>query len=206
MAGIEVRNDARIGWIRPSKGWPNEGFLPSEACYREGSELRVGDLVVRSFLEHSPRGHHVENWLVHRSSPFTFVERWTYDKIERLVDPPARLWIVGVSSTEGENDRIPISSVADLKDSLRLVKVSRFALSVMESFNRRQLRGAFEHCGKDYRLSVTDAAYERDWLEKPIRNYELGECLLTISLTHRPFDGYFYKVIAGILPKVRVQP
>ncbi len=54
--------------------------------------------------------------------------------------------------------------------------------------------------GTEYRLWVTDPAFERNYLAKPDGMYKIGECFLTISLGEA-FDDASYKLIAAIFDR-----
>ena len=46
---------------------------------------------------------------------------------------------------------------------------------------------------------VTDPDYEDDYLGRPNGSYQLGQCLLTVSLGGAHVSGYCYKLIAAII-------
>ena len=131
--------------------------------------------------------------------------RVTWDDLPSLADPAGPLWINGDSTYNGRNDRIALAMTAELRSSLRLVRVDRLVLSVFkpgEAFGdfKRRVQGRFRHADADYYLWVTDPVYERAYLARPDGDYELGESFLTISLGE-PFNGYCYKLIAAIIER-----
>jgi len=83
--------------------------------------------------------------------------------------------------------------------------VNRLTLSVFkpgEAFgnSKRRVQGSFRHDGTEYKLWVTDPAYERAYLAKPDGDYDIGECFLTVSLGE-PYNGACYKLIAAIIQR-----
>ena len=120
-----------------------------------------------------------------------------------LVDPIASLWIDGQSTYHGRNDKISLESAASVADSLRLIRVERLTLAVLnpgEAFGnpKRRVQGQFIHASTGYKLWVSDPEYERTYLAKPNGVYNIGECYLTISIGE-PFEGTCYKLIAAII-------
>ena len=89
--------------------------------------------------------------------------------------------------------------------SLRLLRTDRLTLSVFApgaAFGnpKRRIYGLFHHAGTDYRLRVTDPAYEDAYLAKPNGEYHLNESYLTVSLGE-PWEGFSYKLIAAIIER-----
>ena len=61
--------------------------------------------------------------------------------------------------------------------------------------------GRFQHgpLGYNYRLSITDPAFEEKYAGKAGR-FSIGESYLTVSLAGQS-DGYAYKLIAGVIER-----
>jgi len=64
---------------------------------------------------------------------------------------------------------------------------------------KRKLRGRFTHGGVQYYLSITDPPLERQYLQGPNGEFQVGHALLCISLSE-PFKGWAYKLIAAVIP------
>lgn len=206
VAGIEIdHRGRRKGWIRPVSARESEEVSEYERQYEDGSDPRVLDVIDVPLIEPRPKDYQQENWLLDRDVYWKRVGRVTWDDLPPLADPPGPLWINGDSTYNGRNDRIALAMTAELRSSLRLIRVDRLALSVFkpgEAFgdSKRRVQGRFRHADADYHLWVTDPVYERAYLARPDGDYELGECFLTISLGE-PFKGYCYKLIAAIIER-----
>ena len=123
-----------------------------------------------------------------------------------FVDDERPLWLDGFRTHQGRNDRVPLSEMARMEGSLRLVEVDELTLAVFapgEAFGnrKRRVQGCFRHAGQDYALWVTDPICERHYLAKLDGDYRLERCFLTISLGE-PYDGYCYKLIAAVIEGV----
>lgn len=124
-----------------------------------------------------------------------------------LADPVAPLWLDGHCTNRGLNDRIPLELADSARDSLRLVYVDRLQLSVFkpgEAFGnrKRRVQARFRHAGNAYALWVTDPVDERQYLAKLDGDYQIDECLLTVS-PGEPHGGAVYKLIAAVIAAER---
>lgn len=203
VAGIEIdKTGKRIAWIRPVSASPTGELSEYEQQYRDGSEPRVLDIIDVPLLKPLPHEHQQENWLIDPNKRWKRVGYLPWDELGRLADPPGPLWVNGYHTFYGRNDRIPHEQAIQLRDSLRLFWVEGLVLNVedCEYFGntKRRVQGQFIHQGVEYRLWVTDRAYENKYLAKPDGKYEIGECFLTVSLGE-PHEGYCYKLIAAII-------
>ncbi len=202
IAGKELMAGGRIGgWIRPVSARPNEEVSESERQYENGDEPRLLDIIDVPLLRMTPTGYQQENWLLDPSRRWERVQRFDVSALDQLVDPIDVLWMDGHSSGSGSNDRIPLDDTISLNDSLRMIKVE--ALQVTVSPPDREggspvLRGSFRYSTSDYSLRITDPEVEMRAAQLAYRDYTVGERCLTISLGE-PFQGYTYKLIAGII-------
>jgi len=179
-----------------------------ERAYENGSDPRVLDLMDVPLLGARPKAYQQENWLLDPDQYWQRVGRVGWTDLQQHADPAAPLWIDGNSTYSGCNDRIALADAGGLSSSLRLVRVDRLALSVFrpgEAFGnpKRRVQGRFVHHGAKYHLWVTDPSYEREYLERPDGDYELGESFLTVSLGE-PMDGACYKLIAAIIERAKL--
>lgn len=204
-AGRELVAGKPAGWIRPVSRREHEEVSEYERQYDDGSDPRVGDIIDVPLIGPRPREYQQENWLLDPTRYWKRAGRAAWDKLTGLADVPSLLWINGKSTTNGQNDIIPLARANTLKSSLRLVRVERLTLEVFkpgEAFGnpKRRVQGRFLHKGATYRLWVTDPHYEQVFLARPDGKHELGECLLTISLGE-PFNDACYKLIAAIIER-----
>lgn len=204
IAGREW-NDGRGGhWIRPVSAREHQEVSERERQYEDGSDPRVLDILRVPVLEHRPEGYQRENWLLDPERYWTKIGRLPPEQVSSLTARPARLWINGHSTYNGENDRIPLDAAARLGDSLRLIQVEDLRMRVFapgKAFGsaKRRVQGLFAYGGAPYALWITDPDIERDYLARPDGTYPVGAAFLTISLGE-PHEGYCYKLIATVVP------
>ena len=203
LAGIELVGGRKAGWIRPVSAREKEEVSEAERQYPDGSDPCVLDVIDVPFLGAQARTFQQENWLLDPDRYWEKIEQFPFDRLARLVDTPASLWINGNSTYNGSNDFVALAQVNSLRSSLYLIKVDRLILSVFkpsEAFGnpKRRVQGIFTYNGTEYKLWVTDPVYERRFLAKPDGDSALGECFLTISLGE-PFNDSCYKLIAALL-------
>ncbi len=205
VAGRELLQGGRPGpWVRPVSAREYEEVSFDERRLGDGSEPLLLDEIEVPILEARPKSYQRENWLLDPTRAWKLVGRLGPGRLSRIVDSVAPLWIDGYSSSEGQNDRIPIAEAETLDNSLCLIRVARAVMSVTENQNRRRLRLFFRHAGGEYGLRPTDPEYEDRYLSREVGEYEIGECYLTISLGEpfEAFEGapsYVYKLIAAII-------
>ena len=190
-------------WIRPVSAREGREVSEYERQYEDGSDPRVLDVIDVPVIERKPEDWQTENWLLDPEFYWRKEARYSWFDLPGLVDPVAPLWIDGFGTYDGRNDRIPVESMASVRDSLRLVHVERLELAVFspgEAFGnaKRRVQGRFSHAGTDYALWVTDPVHERACLAKLDGVHELRDCYLTISLGE-PYQGACYKLIAAII-------
>jgi len=205
VAGIEIDQGKRTGWIRPVSAREHEEVSEYERQYQDGSDPRLIDVMDVPLIAPKPRDYQQENWLLDPNAYWQRVARLTWNDLPSLADPAGPLWIDGDSTHNGMNDRIASPQATAPRSSLRLVRVHGLTLSVFkpgEAFGnaKRRVQGRFRHEGADYRLWVTDPVYERAYLAKPDGNYAIGESFVTISLGE-PHNGYCYKLVAAIIER-----
>lgn len=165
VAGKELSGGRLVGWIRPVSDRENEEVSEYECQYQDDSLVRVLDIIDMPLLDPRPRDYQRENWLLDPGYYWVKVGRATWSHLPYLADPVAPLWINGYRTYHGYNDKIPLALARGLKSSLRLVRVDHLTLSVFapgEAFGnpKRRVQGQFWHSGMEYRLWVTDPAYE----------------------------------------------
>jgi hypothetical protein len=205
VAGIEIDQGKRIGWVRPVSAREHEEVSEYERQYEDGSDPRLLDVIDVPLVAPKPKDYQQENWLLDPNAYWQRVERLTWDDLPTLADPPGPFWINGDSTYNGMNDRIALAHATALRSLLRLVRVDRLTLSVFkpgEAFGntKRRVQGRFRHEGVDYHLWVTDPVYERAYLAKPDGDYSIGDSFITVSLGE-PHNGYGYKLIAAIIER-----
>jgi hypothetical protein len=92
--------------------------------------------------------------------------RATWLDLMQLADRTEPLWIDGIHTYNGLNDKIPLASAGSVGTSLRLLHVGTLGVSVFkprEAFGnpKRRVQGRLKYGCREYRLWVTDPVYER---------------------------------------------
>ena len=203
IAGIEMSQTGEpLGWLRPVSAFGHGEISLYDQRYSDGSGPHVLDIVSVTLLEPRPKDYQQENWLLDSSSHLSKVGALGWDEVEQLADQHEKLWINDSHTVKGYYDSISLDLAKSLTSSLRLIRVSKLTLSVFNYYNKRRVQGRFRHAGILYWLWVTDPMYEEPYKAKDDGNYELGECLLTISLSE-PLEerNECYKLIAAIIPR-----
>jgi hypothetical protein len=165
----------------------------------------VLDVIDVPLLSPQPKDFQQENWLLDPDYYWVRAGSATWSDLTRLADRVEPLWIDGIHTYNGLNDKIPLVQSNQVGTSLRLLYVSTLAISVFkpgEAFGnpKRRVQGRFRYAEKEYHLWVTDPIYERAFLSKPDGDYSLGESFLTVSLGE-PYNDACYKLIAAIIER-----
>ena len=85
-------------WIRPISGRESEELRLPEFLIHTGGEAQVLDLLEVKPLNHKPKLHQQENYLMDTSVPLRKVGSITTAEVRKLVDSPFSLWGAGHSS------------------------------------------------------------------------------------------------------------
>ncbi len=205
LAGKQFGGTAAGTWVRPVGAREHGEVSEYERQYEDGSDPRVLDLIDVPLIGPQPREFQQENWLLDPDHYWVKAGRATWSDLTRLADRTEPLWIDGIHTNNGLNDKIPLASVGSVRTSLRLLHVSTLGISVLkpgEAFGnpKRRVQGRFNYGGKEYRLWVTDPVYERVFLAKPDGDYRLGQSFLTVSLGE-PYQDACYKLIVAIIER-----
>jgi hypothetical protein len=203
VAGKELVNGTPGVWIRPVSARPSEEVSEEERRYENGQDPRVLDVIDVPLLEPRPKDYQQENWLLDPQFYWVKIGEVAWRDLPGYLDTARTLWINGISSYNGQNDRIPLEQAQTLESSLKLIHVNDLHLRVFkpgEAFGnpKRRVQGRFSWNGTCYRLWVTDPAVERNYLAMEDGEYMVGEAYLTISLGE-PYEGCSYKLIATVI-------
>jgi hypothetical protein len=202
----KVVSEGLVGcWIRPVSDRQREEVSSSERRYEDGNEPHVLDIIDVPVLTPRPHTYQKENWLLDPTAYWKKVGSMTWSAATESIDPDERLWGANDSTHDGLNDRIALSMAQDLTSSLRLIRLDHLTLVVLktgEAFGnpRLRLQGRFQHLGVEYWLWVTVVEYEERYLANGEGKYEIGECLITVSISE-PYEGACYKVIAAVIER-----
>lgn len=204
LAGKEVDNRGFGAWVRPVSAEEHGEIKPGSLVYEDGSPVSVCDTFLIALKGHTGHPYQSENYLIDSGYSCKKTGKITWQDIKEIATYEKRdLWLDGYSSSNGVNDRIPVSMLSFPERSLRLIYLPKAVLSYSKEYGERRCRLSFSYQGKDYRLAVTDPAVKDITFEKEVESYDLQDAYCCISLGE-PLKGYAYKLVATILTKERV--
>lgn len=199
VAGIEVAGSGSKSWIRPVSARPTEELSLEERRYENGQDVQLLDIMDVPLLEPRPHGCQVENHVIDDTQHWRRVGKLDGQELREYATSNGPLWLDRGSSSNGTNDRVPLAEADRLDHSLRLVRPQGLRIRVLRTYNKRQVRAAFQLGTSQYDLVVTDTKIEARYLEMSDGEYPYpAESVVCISLGE-PFGGYRYKLVASII-------
>lgn len=205
IAGREWINGNLGPWIRPVSARENAELSEEDRKFEDGRDPRVLDIIRITMSEPRPHAFQTENHLIDANSFWTLEGQATLQQARAAVDGAGRpLWNNTSSSYSGAHDRVAEAEAAPAEGSLRLIEVNDLQVHVAvegaEFGNgKRKVRGRFTHGGVQHHLSITDPPLEQQYLLGQNGAFQVGHALLCISLSE-PYNGWAYKLIAGVIP------
>ncbi len=189
-------------WVRPVSRQEN-GQLSGRHIRCQNNLIPQPLDVISVFLTtQAPHLYQKENYFIADRRKWIKNRMLSVSELSALCDDTDCLWINGYSSYNGVNDRIPLKP-ADEKpaSSLLLIKPESLIIKVEAGYNsEKKIRAIFLFKGVRYKLAVTDPLIENKYISQKIGEYpiESKELFLCISLGE-PYNGYCYKLVAGII-------
>jgi hypothetical protein len=207
IAGRELVDGHAGDWVRPVSAREHEEVSEQEREYEDGRDPQVLDVIDVPLIEPRPRTFQSENWLLDADYYWEKVGRLEPDDLADHVDNDGPLWLNVGSTRAGTNDEIPVDLANELNSSLTLVHVPGVRVAVFSpgaawGNTKRRVQARFELGGDEYRLWITDPAYERRYLRQNDGEYALGPSYFTVSLGE-PYGGYVYKLVAAVIEGTR---
>ena len=201
IAGKEWRDGIPGEWVRPVSARATHEISEEERRYEDGRDPQLLDIVLVPCSGHQPLPHQRENHVINPGNYWEPQGTLAWQGISKWLDKPDTLWGVGEGSYAGLNNRVTIGWQNGL--SLYLIEVERLRLLVGRKApeypdSKRAVRGEFIYRDSTYRMDVTDPTIERNYLGQADGQYEIVNPVLCISLGD-PYQGYFYKLVAGVL-------
>jgi hypothetical protein len=202
VAGKETDPNTRL-WIRPVSDRPHQEVSEHERQYKDGSDIKVLDVMDVPLIRAQPNTYQSENWLLDPGYYWIHQGRVTWEELFDFRDEPTQLWLNDSSTYNGLNDRVALTDAQSIKNSLFLLYVESLSLRVFapgEAFGnpKRRVQANFWYKGVNYWLWVTDPLIERKYLAGENGDYSVGECFLTVSLGE-PHNGFCYKLVATVI-------
>ena len=199
IAGKEMTNGNPGQWFRPISSRATHEISEEERRFQDGQDPKLLDIISIPCSQPQPSPYQGENHLIAPGYYWERSGRLAWADLAQLLDHPASLWSNGESSYAFLNNRVQDSYAGGR--SLHLVAVESLEVLVgskSDQYPKRIVRGEFTYQGVPYRMSVTDPAIERHFLERGDGSYTIQRPYLCISLGD-PFQGYLYKLIASVL-------
>ena len=202
VAGRETDPNTR-SWIRPVSARLHQEVSEHERQYKDGSDIKVLDIIDVPLIGPQPNSYQSENWLLDPAYYWSRQGQVTWEELFDFRDEPAQLWMNDSSSFSGLNDRIALTDAQSLANSLFLLYIENLSLRVFapgEAFGnpKRRVQANFCYNGVNYLLWVTDPLIERKYLAGDDGDYTVGDCFITVSLGEQ-YEGFCYKLVATII-------
>lgn len=193
VAGKLINKNRDVGeWVRPMNS--NQVIELSDREYSKNQGYAAPLDVVRAvYLETTPAGFQSENVRIDTGYYWTKLNANPPIVLDSLLDTPENLWLNGYHSSNGKNDRVPVSEINSITNSLYFVKVSELEVFSEISFEKLKVRADFNYNDVNYNLTVTDPEACEEFQTEG--NYYLGDCYITVSLGVE-FNDNHYKLIA----------
>lgn len=188
-------------WIRPVSALPGQAWPNWMLKRKLRREIRIGQLLALPFKSPSPTPGQPENYLV-GNTEWAHLTDLDGAALDAMCDSPAKLWDTGWHTVYGDNDRVPETPEGRLvTSSLYLIEPHRLRFHLAPRGSNIGVRATFVYRSTGYDLAVTDCAAEKLWIERLVSGHSgHATALLTISLG-LPFQGYRYKLVAGVIAK-----
>jgi hypothetical protein len=204
IAGKEIiNNQLTHTWIRPVSSVHHAGELSEvETLLNDGKGPQLLDVLTIPFAHPDSHAYQIENYVIAKNRRWTKRPMMPISLLPSLCDSVPSLWINDYHSATGQNDRIPWDIVtANIHSSLLLIKPDNLTITVSPDAYRihKKIRAHFTFHQQEYILTITDLKTEMVYETKGYGHYPIPEeVYLCISLSE-PFEGYCYKLVAGIL-------
>jgi hypothetical protein len=203
VAGREYSGGEAGPWIRPVSARSGLEISEEERRYDDGTQVSVLDVLQITFLQPQPHGHQIENHVIDDGYYWSKVGQCTFKDVLPMVQRPASLWIDGHNTRHGQNDQVPQSAAAQLRNSLVLIRPRTIHLEVASESqftggSRRRVRAEFQHGSSHYRLVLTHPEVEQHYLAQPDGRYDISGSILCVSLADF-YHGNAFKLVATVI-------
>jgi len=199
LAGKEISTGL---WIRPVSRQENGQLSRRQIRCQDNLLPQPLDVISVPLTTQAPHLYQKENFFIAERKKIIKNRILSFSELSNLCDDVPRLWINGYSSYNGVNDRIPLKPTDQKPESsLLLIKPESLSIRVDEGYNsEKKIRAAFIFKGVSYKLVITDPIFEKKYISYKIGEYSIEnkELFLCISLGE-PYNGYCYKLVAGII-------
>ncbi|MCP4107774.1 MAG: AAA family ATPase [Desulfobacteraceae bacterium] len=201
VAGKELSKNWAGKWVRPVSARETGELQINDIIFENRKLPKLLDIITLSLTKHNPHFHQTENYETDETRSWIKKGELSASNLSKLCDNADVLWINGYNSRNGLNDRIPREMAEnDLSSSLLLIRPDNVFISVRQESYDKRIRAGFDFKNIKYCLSVTDPVFESKYLKKEPGEYPLatGDLYFCVSIGE-PFEGYCYKLVAGII-------
>ena len=173
--------------------------------YDGGADPALLDVIEIRMTGKATHAYQPENHQIDDKWYWTLKTKANISALSKALDPlQSNLWGTSASSSgSGINHRVLEQDAPGFGYSLRLISVPDLNIRVANEnprfTNKKTVRGFFTYSGAQYAFSITDPATRSEYISKDEGNYPVGGAVLCVSLGE-PFNGYAYKLIAGVFP------
>jgi hypothetical protein len=188
-ANKQVKEFGRFKWIRPVCKTEH-----GEVYTNLVSGIKVLDIVQVEVTEFLNKGYQSENAYFKESS-LKIDGRFSQDNLDSLCSNRMKIF-------ESRGKAISQDRIRFVNYSLMFIKVSRFEViekTYDDSPDRTKTRLVFTYNGDQYDLPVTDPVFLHSYQSNPDFAEGFISLYLTLSLGV-PWENWYYKLIAGIIP------
>lgn len=196
LAGLRI-SDGK--WVRPVSD-KSGGPIPNERCVVNGRALRPLDVVVLDLIEHAPRAHQAEDWVL-RDERIEVMEPANSNVVAELLEMAASTPADFVSSATEHILAEDVERIGHPMDSLALLRTD--ALKIDRSFGNTP-RALFATENQMWSPRYTDDIWPELALGESV---QLGAAYVCMSLAEA-FSPYgtaalrHYKLAAGMVQLV----
>ena len=205
MAGLRV--DGK-GWVRPIATDTDHGQLYSRHYRLENrTDPEILDVIRVDLAKPQPSPGQPENWTI-GGKGWVLVTRPIAPALYKVFHAALATGPALLGNTER---RVGVTHTAKVPASLALIAPSRIRVFLeRDRYDRLQSRVLFELGGNSYNLPITDPAWtsrivrklaqleDDTYYQETIGISRDSKVLFTVSLSEA-FQGYYYKLVAGIV-------
>jgi hypothetical protein len=198
VAGIDKESG---GWVRIVSDDPYIDFAVNEnnMKYIDGNHPELLDIIRFKLKSFTPNYYQPENCLFDSSFCWEKIGKAIPKDIFDLIALNKDKFIFYNNDRRLECDFIEKLS-DDEKHSLTAVLVKNPIVVVQEWTDRKTVRMNFRYKECNYnKIAVTDPSFIREYINNPEGRYSLKKQVMLIISLGENFEGYHYKLIAGVI-------
>lgn len=205
VAGIELVDNTSVGWVRPVCSAGEGQVHDSDRICDNGKtavKLSVVEVDVNESQNHPMQR---ENIYFNHDVKWRYVSEYprTHRSLTCFLQSPQILWENGINSTNGINDKVPVSCVVGTRQSLFFIKPTKLFIHIAtegEEFGNptRKVRARFYYNKIQYMFSLMDADILEEFKTYENGEYEIINAYMVVSLAGEYLQHY-WKIAAAII-------